>query len=108
MTKKTTSRCRMALLMAVYTFLLALGAALPVAASYGRAIQGRASQGHIQGGAHQRRESTDATSEDQAQPEAPRARRAALASPPSLCVEADPCGVSDAEPALASTDTRGS
>ncbi len=92
MTKKTTSRCRMALLMAVYTFLLALGAALPVAASYGRAIQGRASQGHIQGGAHQRRESTDATSEDQAQPEAPRERRAALTDGAALCVEVAPCG----------------
>ncbi|MCA9606345.1 MAG: hypothetical protein KC619_12150 [Myxococcales bacterium] len=106
-TTTTTSRCRMALYMAVYTLLLAIGAALPLAASYSDAIQGRTSEGHIQGGAFQRREATDATTEDQAQPEAPRGRRAEL-SADGLCAEVEPCDALDVTVGPVSIDTRGS
>lgn len=106
-TKTTTTRCRMALYMAVYTLLLALGAALPLAASYSDAIQARTTEGHIQGGAHQRRETTDVTTEDQAQPESPRGRRAELTAG-EVCVERDPCAARNADGTPGIIDTRGS
>ena len=52
---KTTDRRSAALTMAVYTFLLALGAALPLAASYSEGIKNRHVETQIRGGAYQRR-----------------------------------------------------
>lgn len=64
-----------ALLMAVYTFLLVLGAALPIAASYAHGASGQTAQGRIHTGGYQRRvESTDEAT-DEAQSEARPLRR---------------------------------
>ena len=60
-TNNKTSRRRTALLMALYTFLLALGAALPLAASYSEGIKGQSVESHIRGGAYQRRVEAAAT-----------------------------------------------
>lgn len=46
---KTSSRS--ALIMAVYAVVLAIGAALPIAASYSDAIVQRTPEGHIRSGA---------------------------------------------------------
>ena len=54
-----------ALMMAVYTFLLALGAVLPLAASYSDGIENRNTESHIQGGAYQRRVEVGANPSDQ-------------------------------------------
>lgn len=94
--------------MAFYTFLLALGAALPLAASYSDSIQAHHSEGHIQGGAYQRRDATTAPSaEEQAQPERPLERQTHLGAADGICVEQAPCapGVTTAPGFI---DSRGS
>lgn len=48
---ETKTRRKMALTMAAYCFVLALGAALPVVASYGEAITQRTTDGELEGGA---------------------------------------------------------
>lgn len=66
---RTSNPRHSALLMAVYTFLLVLGAAMPIAASYANTASPEAADGRIQSGGYQRRgESTeDAGDETQTQ-----------------------------------------
>ncbi len=68
---KTSNHRSSAFLMAVYTFLLALGAALPLAASYSERIESRNAETHIQGGAYQRRVQVRADASDQVGVESP-------------------------------------
>jgi len=53
-----------ALLMAVYTFLLALGAVMPLAASYSEGVASRTSESHMRSGAYQRRVQVHADASD--------------------------------------------
>jgi hypothetical protein len=80
-TTTSPERRRSALLMALYTFLLALGAAMPLAASFHPGLMAQAPEGGIECGGYARRVSADPSDEDQSA-ERPRASRV------TVCAEA--------------------
>jgi len=106
-----SARRQSALLMAFYTFLLALGAALPLAASYSPGLQSRHSDAHLRVGGYQERAEV-AVDEAAEQAQAPVAGRpapsaAVCTETPTACAEPS---AQDAQPEAPShTDfTRGS
>lgn len=70
-------RRRSALLMALYTFLLALGAAMPLAASFHPGLTARGPEGGVECGGYARRVSVEQGDEDQAA-QRPRTDRVAV------------------------------
>lgn len=105
-----SKRRQSALLMAFYTFLLALGAALPLAASYSPGLQSRHTDAHLRVGGYQQRPAV-AVEDTAEQAQAPTAGRVAPSA--AVCTEAltacDDLAAPDAEAEATHTDfTRGS
>lgn len=77
------ARKHTALMMAVYTLLLAIGAALPLAASYQPGLRADAPDGEIECGGYSRAVQADESEEEQAG-ERPRRRTVQAEAPSSL------------------------
>lgn len=105
MTTTTTSRKRTALLMGFYTFLLALGAAMPLAASYQPGMQADEAEGEIQCGGQARVVDAETPDEDEAG-ERPR-RRALRTSRAARPVRAVGSGEEESRPAPTRSPTVG-
>lgn len=99
---ETTTRRQRALIMAAYTLVLALGAALSVAASYSGSIAQRVRAGELEGGAY--RPATDVHDACDESKTAQRPRSTAELTPASLTVsvpeldDATPCSPTHEDP----------
>lgn len=90
------ARKHTALLMAVYTFLLALGAALPLAASYQPGLEAEEAEGEIHCGGYARSVQAD-EAEDEEAGERPPARRPAVRATASVDSDVPPAATTCGE-----------